>query len=464
MGAIYPAFIDGSFTLGDATADAPYPLVHTFNLDSLPSASKTIYLDFTGFRSVFNAWGHDITFPRYDLDGDTTSWSDAELVEIQRIFQHVAEDFIPFNVNVTTEFPGAGTLINSGGSDTQWGVRVVMTQATDGFGFGIGGNAGPTGFDDGVDNPVFVFNKGVRKGGQTATHEAAHTFGLSHDGLFGLERHPGTGAGQTSWGPIMGAPFQATLATWSNGDYAGATNTADDYSFLTSRGFGFRSDDYPTTLESPQVLDEENGSIFEWGIIGQRTDVDYFEFTTGFGDVSINVAPFAQDPNLDVAMTLYDSAGQVVAVVDPDVIISAPLDITLDAGSYVISVDGDNIAGQNSDYGSVGFYTIDIDLPVFADLNQDDQLDEADWLLFIAGAAADLQGLTPLEAYQAGDLDGDGVNGVTDFNLFRNAFIEVHGLDGFTALFIEVPEPSSCMLFVIAWMGFLNRPQRPRYE
>ena len=458
LAAIYPAYIDGTFTLGDATEDAAYGLQNTFNLDSLPSATKTIYLDFTGHHSVNNSWGHNIQFPAYDLDGDPSTFSTAELEEIQLIFQNVAEDFLPFNVNVTTENPGVPALRQLGTGDVHWGIRAVMTQATNGFGVGIGGDSGSAGFDDDADNPVFIFNKGARKGGQTATHEVAHTFGLSHDGLFALERHPGTGGfGRNSWGPVMGAPFDATLSQWSNGDYAGATNVADDYAFLTSRGFGFRPDDYLTSVDDPHVLDIVDNSIFEWGIIENRNDVDYFQFTTGFGEVSIDVSSFAKDANLDVAMTLYDSEGNVISVIDPTVTINALLDITLSAGDYVIGVDGDGMAGRYSDYGSVGFYQINIDLPIFADLNADNQLDQLDWNQFIANSEADLTGLTDLQAYQAGDLDGDGVNSVLDFGLFKDAYIEANGLAAFEALFVQVPEPASSFLAFALLTGCLAR-------
>ena len=448
--AIYPAYIDGTFTFGDPNTAAPYPLDQTFNLSSNPSATKTIFLDFTGHHSVNNSWGHNIVFPNYDLDGDPSIFSETERIEIQKIFQNVAEDYIPFNVNVTTRNPGVAALRRRGDFDVHWGVRVVMTQATAGFGVGIGGNAGPAGFDDPVDNPVFVFNKGARKGGQTATHEAGHSFGLTHDGLNSLEYHPGTGGfGRTSWGPIMGAPFDATISQWSNGDYAGATNFADDYSFITSRGFGFRTDDYLNDLSTPHDLTPNGRVMEEWGIIEDRNDRDYFRFTTGRGEVGIEVSGFAQDPNLDVGVVLYNDSGAVVAEFDPSVTPNIDFDIFLEAGSYTFYVDGVDNPGRYSDYGSVGFYQMEISIPLLGDLNTDGFLDFLDWELFIANAETDLSGLSSEDAYYLGDLDGDGFNSGKDFGLFKDSFIAENGTTAFAALF-AVPEPSTSMLIAAA--------------
>ncbi|QDT00814.1 PEP-CTERM sorting domain-containing protein [Adhaeretor mobilis] len=70
----------------------------------------------------------------------------------------------------------------------------------------------------------------------------------------------------------------------------------------------------------------------------------------------------------------------------------------------------------------------------------------ADWNIFIAGAETDLSALTVAEAYQAGDLDGDGVNSVVDFDIFKAAFDEANGVGAFQAMLASVPEPSSFLL------------------
>ena len=80
-------------------------------LDSIPvlnsnsSASASLYLDFNGhFESVWGSYTN-VTTPVYDVDGDRTTFSDLELANIRDIWTTVAEDYAPFNINVTTVEP-----------------------------------------------------------------------------------------------------------------------------------------------------------------------------------------------------------------------------------------------------------------------------------------------------------------------------------------------------------------------
>jgi hypothetical protein len=100
----------------------------------------------------------------------------------------------------------------------------------------------------------------------------------------------------------------------------------------------------------------------------------------------------------------------------------------------------------------------------FADLNFDSELDTQDWLLFVAGAETDLSALTPIEAYEQGDLDGDGVNSGLDFGLFKQAFETANGTGSFALMLTEVPEPSIGYLTMLGIFFFSaairNRPRR----
>src|SRR5438093_13702680 len=70
-------------------------------LASRPGAAATLYLDFNGHMQ--SSWGSfsNITSPAYDRDGDPTTFSATELTSINEIWTRVAEDFAPFNLNVT---------------------------------------------------------------------------------------------------------------------------------------------------------------------------------------------------------------------------------------------------------------------------------------------------------------------------------------------------------------------------
>lgn len=128
---------------------------------------------------------------------------------------------------------------------------------------------------------------------------------------------------------------------------------------------------------------------------------------------------------------------------------------------FTMTLETQYIAGENvSRFHTMGEnigLAFEQVLSMFADLDFDGELDEQDWLLFIAGSETNLSGLTPIEAYQAGDLDGDGKNSIADFGLFKDAYIVANGLSGFESLFIQVPEPST---FVFVLLGLAEYPWR----
>ena len=97
-----------------------FPLPDTFLLHSKAGSSKTIYLDFTGHNVSNTAWngapGNNLpngNHPAMDLAGNGAGFTDAELLQIQDIYQRVAEDYAPFDVDVTTEEPPAASLDRS---------------------------------------------------------------------------------------------------------------------------------------------------------------------------------------------------------------------------------------------------------------------------------------------------------------------------------------------------------------
>ena len=123
-------------------------------------------------------------------------------------------------------------------------------------------------------------------------------------------------------------------------------------------------------------------------MIEKNTDQDFFEFTLHSSDnVSIDLVPFQQDANLDILATLYDSGGNVIATENPIPKVSASFDMTLASGVYYLSVEGGGRGVRYSDYGSLGYYTVDINLESTAidgDFNDDGLWNETDIDLLVA--------------------------------------------------------------------------------
>ncbi|MEX1232145.1 MAG: hypothetical protein WEB58_18010 [Planctomycetaceae bacterium] len=332
-----------------------------FSLNSKPGAAHTIYLDFDGYTTSETLWnvfynaGGNIVTPPFSTDG-SDAFSTSELQRIEAIWARVAEDFLPFNVNVTTQDPGAAALKKTSSSDTQWGIRVVVGGNNAWYG-NAGGVAFVGSFNWDTDTPVFIFEDLVGNGHEKYTaeaisHEVGHALGLSHDGYSGGEYY----SGDSSWAPIMGTGYYSAVTQWSSGEYSGASNTENDIQIIaTQNGFGYRTDDYGNTLSSAAPLTNLSG------VISTRTDRDVFSFTTG-GAVNITVNPAARGPNLNILAEILDASGNVVLSANPSGL-GASIATVLAPGDYYLRIDGvgDAAAGY-SDYGSLGFYSVTADI------------------------------------------------------------------------------------------------------
>ncbi len=328
------------------------------SFSSYPSAKSVIYLDFDGEVVNCPLWNNSKI-----LNCAPAPVTD---IQIQEIYNRVAEDYRPFDINITTDLKVflAAPLTKR--------VRVIVTP-TSGWFTGVGGIAFVGSFSWGDDTPCFVFcdrlGNSTKMIAECCSHESGHTVGLSHqskyDGGCNLTAtyNDGVGSGEVAWAPIMGNSYYRNMSGWNNGPTPyGCSNVQDNLSIITTQnGFGYRKDDYaddintnPTELNSTFTLD---------GLISTNTDKDAFKIVLSQNEkVNFSVTPFSvgdhnAGADLDIRVTMYNSAKQVINVYDPGNTMSVTLDTSMDAGTYYLVIDG---AGNSntSNYGSLGSYKL----------------------------------------------------------------------------------------------------------
>lgn len=360
---------------GTATA-AVAPLDETFSLHSNPGADLTILLDVDGADVSGTRWndvyGLTQAHPAWDAAGDGPGFSDAELLLVQEVWAIVAEDYAPFDVDVTTEDPGPDALARTSSADTVYGTRVLISPSADAWGktcqSGCGGIATISIFDrDGSDyyQPAWVFPQALgdqsKTVGEAASHEAGHNLGLRHHGTADLGYYTGHG----SWAPVMGVGYYEPISQWSHGAYPGANNSAQDDTAVLAGYLGRRTDEAPGPSGAAAAL--PTGTAY----VTDATDVDTYLLGTCTAGSAVTVATAGLAPNLDVKATLRNGSGTVVATAAPvsgsgdgttATGVGATVTVPTSGSGWTVSVDGVGegswSAGGYDDYGSLGAYTV----------------------------------------------------------------------------------------------------------
>ena len=385
-----------------STAAAAYPTSQTFTLHSRPGADRVLFLDLDGATVSGTQWNdqsdpqYDMSsgaYPGYDSDGNPAAFSSAEHAWAQEVWRQVAETYAPFDVDVTTQDPGAGAYTYSGGSDRTYGTRVVFTSSATAAGQACGVDPGTqspncigVAFLDTFHqagnapyDPAWVFTRmgsgpmPATLAAQSASHETGHTLGLSHDAV---SASAPTGAkpyyaGTRAWGPIMGSAAYRAVSQWSRGEYAYASNTEDGLARIQSAGLPLRADDHRDDTTSPDVLGAAASYAVD-GVVSTRTDRDVFALDrTCTSGLTAAVSGIGPQTALDLSLEVLDPSGTVVARSDPastwtgtfpvsagmDASVSLP---TAGPGRFFLRVDGvgngSPTSGGWSDYASLGQY------------------------------------------------------------------------------------------------------------
>ena len=384
---------------GDATvAAAPVPIDQPPKRHSRPGSRNVLFLDFGGMDIAGTAWNELAILGKipiyrakpYDTDGNPATFSDQEQRAIIEIWERVAEDFSPFDIDVTTEKPATFTRTTG---------RALITRSVDSnnvtmpYGDTSSGVAflnffGEINYD--FASPALIYYDTISSIANIAcvvSHELGHNLGLSHQGPgsetseedFGY--YPGHGSGVMSWAPIMGTGYNRRIVQWSKGDYFNANNHEDAIAIIEGK-VGYRHEAATTTLDSAAAGDTfilgDNGRLGATGIIRHAKIGHYFCFDlTTSASVSIALTPcflsysgsIVGDTNLGLELYNYSSGTLVAADPPSTTTTSAAISRQLDPGRYFLRASSGGVgtpflyppSGYTS-YGSIGQYTLTTNL------------------------------------------------------------------------------------------------------
>lgn len=341
-----------------------------YHLQSLPGADKVIYLDFDGQYVASTSWkNNNVNFPGQPIKAAAANVSENDIL---MIWKTIREDFMPFQVNVTTD----SSIYNQ----AVWGKRQMCIFTPSDEWCGALGISLFSSFN--YDEPCFAFtkyNKG-KAAAEVGSHELGHTFGLSHDGTTTTDYYNGQGSYPTTWSPIMGSSHSSNMTQWSKGEYQNANRFEDDVAIIATK-LGYKTDEAGSSIATAKLMTLDAAGTVEpslnTGVITTSTDVDVYSFTTTGGNVVLTIygAPDIVNSiggqtcagNMDMLLQLKDAAGTVLATAYDQNSASGTFTQTLAAGTYYLFIDGTGylnpFTNGYSDYGSIGEYSISGSIP-----------------------------------------------------------------------------------------------------
>lgn len=338
-------------------------------LNSKPTIiHKVIYLDFDGQVVIGTAWNSSTSNPTITALPSTLSSAN-----MTNIWRRMSEDFMPFDVNVTTDV----AKFNAATPTSR--MRIVITPSSSWYPSSVGGVAYLNSFTWGgnPDTPCWVFENALgysaKNCAEAGSHEGGHTLSLKHQSIWNAscaktaEYHNGIGSGVTGWAPIMGVGYSKNVTIWHNGTNSNTCTTIQfDHGSNGITGAAFLSytlDDVGNTYASGKTINTNTVLLVDSGMITTPTDIDVFKFSICNNRyMTFNVKPWALDTvnydaaNLDIRFKLFNATTSASLAIDtPLAKLNTLVGINLPAGNYYFEIDGGGSANY-SDYGSLGRY------------------------------------------------------------------------------------------------------------
>ena len=336
-------------------------------LNSYPSATATIFLDFDGQTvtgTLWN-WGGPIM-------AQPSGFSNSAITEI---FNRVSEDYRPFNINITTD----STVYFA--APIKQRTRVIITPTYSWYSSSAGGVAFVGSFTFGDDTPAWVFcsllSNNVKAVAEASSHESGHTLGLQHQSTYDAncnktaEYSPGTGTGEIGWAPIMGVGYSKNLTTWHKGPNSISCSTIqDDMSIIAgaANGFGYRTASTNTDITSAANIPLQGAQNFSVdGTISRSGEMNAFKIVVPANTtLMLNAIPESvgtsnginnNGANIDIRVKILNSNKDTIGTYNPATSLNAGIDTSLYTGTYYLLVDGASNANM-AQYGSLGYYSM----------------------------------------------------------------------------------------------------------
>lgn len=367
------------------------------SLQSRPGAVNVILVDYWGGVVTGTAWndtptegthivGQPIPYDEFNVNGPRGGTDDFTANEKSIMYTgwaSMAEDYAPFNVNVTTSL----SIFNS--TPVSQRARLIVTPTIEWYTPEQAGGVAYVGVFNQQTNYFKVgwsWAQDSSQIGQINSHEAGHIMGLSHDGYVNpptqLEYYTGHG----NWSSIMGgnSPFDVNgslqgfrdYSHWNNGSYNFANNTADNDISDIASVLGVVADDVANSNITAQLLDIEGSSYL--GLIHPQAlgaDTDVFRIQqAATSTVTLEVKPAFVDinsvqsaQNLSMRVQLTNESDQLIAQALPNedpLLNRLSFNQTLTPGTYYLSIENESYntspATGFPEYGNGGFYSIDV--------------------------------------------------------------------------------------------------------